>query len=58
MGYHVVMPGEPGNEGGVPVIVKDGGTGSWRDAKKLFRSWYLYKAKEIRKINEKGYFSA
>lgn len=50
MGYHIdynVIP---------PVIRKDGGTGAWREAKKLLRQWYLEQASDLRTVNEKSYF--
>lgn len=57
MGYHVVYPEEPGGNGVHPVIFKDGGTGAWRDAKKLLRQWYLDQASALRNVNEKSYFN-
>ena len=44
---------------GAPDIVIDttGGTTSWRDAKKALRQWYVDKAKELRTVTEKNYFS-
>lgn len=57
MGYHVVFPGEPGGQDlPHPVIKKDGGTGEWRQAKKLVRQWYLDQAAAMRKVSEKSYF--
>jgi hypothetical protein len=56
MGYHIVPPGEPGNPGDIPLIVKDGGTGAWRDAKKVLRQWYLHEAHKLRDVTEKSYF--
>ena len=55
MGYHVVMPGEPGYAKQVPTITKDGGTASWRDAKRLLRQWYLNQASLLRNVTEKTY---
>lgn len=57
MGYHVVVPGDPGHPHDVPVIRKDGGTGSWRDAKKYLRNWYLEEAGKLREVKEKTYFN-
>lgn len=57
MGFHVTFPGEPGNgEAPHPVIHKDGGTGAWREAKKIVRQWYLDQAKALRKVTAKSYF--
>ena len=56
MGFHVVLPGQPGYERDVPCIEIDGGTTSWRDAKKLLRKWYLDEAAKLRKLSEKSYF--
>lgn len=39
-----------------PVILKDGGTGTWRDAKKLVRQWYLEEAANLRSVTQKSYF--
>lgn len=50
MGYHIDYTVTP------PVIRKDGGTGAWREAKKLLRQWYLEQASELRSLNEKTYF--
>jgi hypothetical protein len=60
MGYHVreipfVAP--TGEEVLLPKIEKDGGTGAWRDAKKVVRQWYLNKAKQLRQTGEKDYFT-
>mgnify|MGYP001598674487 FL=1 len=43
-----------------PIIVvdSDGGTTSWRDAKKALRQWYLDRAKALRSVSEKDYFPA
>ena len=52
--YKIVIPEEPN----VPEIVVDldGGTTSWRDAKKALRSWYLEQAAALRSVSEKDYF--
>ncbi len=50
MGYHIDYTVTP------PVIRKDGGTGSWRESKKLLRQWYLDQATDLRALNEKSYF--
>ena len=50
-GYHIgTRPGR------VPCILKDGGTGSWREAKKIVRQWYLEEAKKLRGVTAKTYF--
>ena len=43
-----------------PIIVvdSDGGTTSWRDAKKALRQWYLDQAKALRQVSEKDYFAS
>ena len=51
MGYHLER-----DAGQVPVIVKDGGTTSWRDVKKALRKWYLDEAAALRDVSEKSYF--
>ena len=56
MGFHVVYPGQADDVGDEPEIRRDGGTGSWRDAKKLVRQWYLDKAAALRGVTEKSYF--
>lgn len=56
MGYHVRFPGDPGFEGAIPRIEKDGGTGAWRDAKKIVRKWFLDQAAALREVTEKSYF--
>lgn len=60
MGYHVEYVDVENSNGDVhdqlPLIVKDGGTGAWREAKKVVRQWYLDKAASLRKLNEKNYF--
>lgn len=56
MGYHVVFPGDPGYVKDVPSIEKNGGTGAWRDAKKVLRQWYLSEAAKLRNVTEKSYF--
>lgn len=53
MGYNVAYDFTVDN---FPRIYKDGGTGSWRDAKKELRKWYLEQAKSLREISEKDYF--
>ena len=50
MGYHIDYHVTP------PVIRKDGGTGAWREAKKLLRQWYLDEAAALREVTEKSYF--
>lgn len=61
MGYHIEMVDVENTNGDVhgelPCIVKDGGTGSWREAKKTIRKWYLDQAAALRTINEKTYFN-
>lgn len=46
------------NELGLPpTIVEDSeGTGSWRDAKKALRNWYLEQAHALRTVDQKSYF--
>ncbi len=61
MGYKLVE--QDGNDVSVenpPIIApdNDGGTTSWRDAKKALRQWYLDKAKALRSVSEKDYFNA
>lgn len=51
MGYHIVW-----KQVKVPAIAKDGGTGSWREAKKIVRQWYIDEARKLRSVTEKDYF--
>lgn len=60
MGYHIDQLATKVHVQGqdwstVPRIVKDGGTGSWRDAKKLLRRWYIEQSAALRAVSEKDY---
>ena len=59
MGYKIVYNTYDGNPDNCsPTIDRDDeGTTSWRDCKKSLRQWYLDRAKELRSISEKDYFS-
>lgn len=62
MGYHVEMVNVENSAGSVhaqvPVICKDGGTGAWREAKKMVRQWHLDQITNLRKQSEKSYFGS
>jgi len=58
MGYKIAFDENADASATPPAIVKDSeGTTSWRDAKKALRQWYIDKAKELRTVTEKNYFS-
>ena len=59
MGYKIIYSTYQDNpDDCVPILKKDtdGGTVSWREAKKALRQWYLERAKALRNVSEKDYF--